>query len=221
MVEQISVWLRPDSSGKGRPAVHDREQITVAAIAIADVHGLDAVSMRKVGERIGGGAASLYRHIENREELLELMMDAVCGEYRLSAPSDDWLTNCVDLASQAKGIMVRHRWVPELLLVRPTLGPRSLELMEYFLDILAAVPAPSGTKLEAFAMLTALTALSALSPAPSMLEAQMSFLAHTMQNGHYPHLAAAFANAAPALPEAQRSERLLRTMLTGLLAIRD
>src|SRR5437764_8785599 len=64
--------------------------IAAAAVAIADREGLDAVSMRRVAARLGTGAASLYRYLESREDLLDLMVDATGAEYVFTAPTGDW-----------------------------------------------------------------------------------------------------------------------------------
>src|SRR5437763_6011780 len=70
---------------------HDQQQeIAAAAVAIADREGLDAVSMRRVAARLGTGAASLYRYLESREDLLDLMVDATGAEYVFTAPTGDW-----------------------------------------------------------------------------------------------------------------------------------
>ena len=217
MTEPLSIWLRPVPSGKGRPATHSRDQITKAAIALADADGLEAVSMRKVGEKIGAGAASLYRHVENREELLDLMLDSTAAEYQLRAVNDHWLDNVMELADQANAIMRRHPWLRQLLLIRPGIGPNTVEVMEFFLDLLADHPASSETKLEAFAMLNALTALHALSPTTAQLESQLVYLAHVVSAGQHPALARAFSEPQQSIPEAQRGARILRSMLTGLL----
>ena len=58
-----------------RPAQRSREEITAAAVAIADQDGLEAVSMRRVAAEIGTGAESLYRYLDNREDLLDQYSD--------------------------------------------------------------------------------------------------------------------------------------------------
>src|SRR4029079_12687901 len=85
------IWMRPENAATGRPAGHSRDEITAAAVAIADREGLDAVSMRRVAARLGTGAASLYRYLESREDLLDLMVDATGAEYVFTAPTGDWL----------------------------------------------------------------------------------------------------------------------------------
>src|SRR5215468_4033019 len=84
------IWLRPEHAAVGRPAQRSRAEVTAAAVAIADRDGLEAVSMRRVAAELGTGAASLYRYVETRDELLDLMTDEVAAEYSLPAPSGDW-----------------------------------------------------------------------------------------------------------------------------------
>ena len=151
------IWMRPENAATGRPARHSRDEITAAAVAIADREGLDAVSMRRVAARLGTGAASLYRYLESREDLLDLMVDATGAEYVFTAPTGDWLGDLLDIGEQARAIMRRHPWLPPLLTTRPVLGPNGLVLLEHGLEALAPHPASSAAKLEALGLLNAAT----------------------------------------------------------------
>lgn len=102
------MWLRPEQSGVGRPARRSRAELTRAAVHVADREGLDAVTMRRVAAELDTGAGSLYRYVENREELLDLMADHVAGEYRFAEPTGDWLADLVDVGLQARDIHRRH-----------------------------------------------------------------------------------------------------------------
>src|ERR1700727_1834999 len=112
-----SIWLRPERSCVGRPAQLSRAEITAVALRIADAEGLDAVSMRRVAAELGTGAASLYRYVETRDELLDLMTDATAAEYDLTPPPPghpgavDWLAGLVALGEQGRAILRRHRWL--------------------------------------------------------------------------------------------------------------
>src|SRR5580693_7893199 len=86
-----SIWMRPQRSAVGRPAQWSRAGITKVALQVADADGLEAVSMRRVAAELGTGAASLYRYVETREDLLDLMTDAISAEYELAPPSSNWL----------------------------------------------------------------------------------------------------------------------------------
>jgi AcrR family transcriptional regulator len=213
-MESELIWMRPEKSGVGRPASRSRAEITEAAVRVADHDGLDQVSMRHVAAELGTGAGSLYRYVETRDDLLDLMADHVCGEYELGEPSGDWLTDLVDLGLQAREIYRRHPWLAELVLTRPVVGPNGIDVTEYYLAVLAGHPAPDGDKLVAWAMLSAIVASAARSEA-SPVDALRSarYVDHVAAQGNHPHLAALDVGRVDTdpLPTA------LRRVLSGLL----
>jgi AcrR family transcriptional regulator len=87
----------------GRPAERSRAQVTAAAITVADQGGLAAVTMRRVAGSLGTGAASLYRYVATRDDLLDLMAGSAGAEYVLAAPSGNWLADLLDVTGQARG----------------------------------------------------------------------------------------------------------------------
>jgi AcrR family transcriptional regulator len=213
--------MRPERAGAGRPALRSRAEITAAAIGVADADGLDAVSMRRVGTELGTGAASLYRYVETRDDLLDLMSDATAAEYTLGAPTGDWLADLVALGEQQRGILRRHPWLTGLVLGRPVLGPNGLALLEHFLEVLAPHPAGLSAKLEAFAMLNSVTATFVqheLTGDSELQERNAAYLGHAVASGQHPRLAALLAQAAPGPVEpADRYGDILGRILTGLL----
>lgn len=229
------IWMRPAHRGGGRPAQRSREQITAAAIAIADAGGLDAVSMRAVAAALGTGAASLYRYVETRDDLLDLMTDAAGGGYAFGAPTGDWLADLVAVGEQARSLMGRHPWLPALVITRPVLGPNGVVLLEHVLGLLAPCPAGLAAKLDAFALLNAVTALFALNEqggGPGTARSA-AYLAHVLAGGRHPRLAELLAPApadlaaagGPAGPEgpegedaADRYSGIMTRILSGLLA---
>src|SRR6516164_2679231 len=177
------IWMRPEHAATGRPARRSREEITAAALAIADRDGLDAVSMRRVAADLGTGAASLYRYLQTRDDLLDLMIDAAGAEYAFTAPTGDWLTDLLDIGEQARAIMRRHPWLPPLLTTRPVLGPNGLVLLEHGLEALAPHPAATAAKLEALALLNATTALfvqNELADGPDQQQRNAAYLHHAL-----------------------------------------
>jgi AcrR family transcriptional regulator len=223
--------MRPERAATGRPAGHSRTEITAAAIAIADREGLDAVSMRRVAAGLGTGAASLYRYLETREDLLDLMIDATGAEYAFTPLTGDWLADLLDIGEQARAIMRRHPWLPSLLTTRPVLGPNGLALLEHGLEALAPHPAATAAKLEALALLNATTALfvqNELADGPDQQQRNVAYLRHALVAGHHPRLAELLA-APPALPgtsppeaaanPADRYRDILARILSGLLAL--
>src|SRR5580658_6298875 len=120
---RLAIWMRPERAAAGRPARRSREEITAAAVALADREGLPAASMRRVAAELGTGAASLYRYLDTRDDLLDLMTDSAGAEYILGPPTGDWLADVVDIGQQARTIMKRHPWLADLVPRRPALGP--------------------------------------------------------------------------------------------------
>lgn len=220
-----SIWMRPERAAVGRPAQHSRAEITAAALAIADAEGLDAVSMRRVAAGLGTGAASLYRYVDTREELLDLMTDAVGGEYDLPPPSGDWLADLVALGEQARDILRRHPWLPGLVMARPALGPQGLVLLEHVLTVLAGHPADPRTKIEAFGMLNGITAAFVqheLAGGSELQQRNAAYLQQALASGEHPRLAGLLsAEPAPTGPEPAEPgdgyAGILGRILTGLL----
>ncbi|HVK22023.1 MAG TPA: TetR/AcrR family transcriptional regulator [Actinokineospora sp.] len=102
--------------------------IIAAGIAIADGDGLDAVSMRKVAERLGVGAMSLYRHVQGKDDLTALMVDSVHGEpydndIDAATKSGDWRAAMRFVAERNWALYERHPWLLDIRSSRPTLGP--------------------------------------------------------------------------------------------------
>ncbi|MFC7531665.1 TetR/AcrR family transcriptional regulator [Actinoplanes sp. GCM10030250] len=214
----MPVWLRERRTGIGRPAERSRAEVTAAAIALADREGLAAVSMRRVAAELGTGAASLYRYVDSRDDLLDLMTDEVAGRYALPAPGGPWLPGLLEVCRQGRELMLRHGWLPELVLTRSALGPHGTDLLEHVLAVLAEHSATVGRKLEAFAVMNTLTAalaLNELNGSSSARQRQGAYLAHAVATGRHAHLAAALTSG-PLVP-APRFEDTVSRVLVGLL----
>jgi AcrR family transcriptional regulator len=214
------IWMRPEHAATGRPAQRSRAEITAAAIAIADAEGLDAVSMRRVAAELGTGAASLYRYLDTREDLLDLMTDFAAAEYAFTAPSGDWLADLAGIGEQARVIMRRHPWLAPLVTNRPVLGPHGLALLEHVLLVLSAHPADYTAKLEAFAMLNAITALfvQAELGGPAAQRRNAAYMFHAVSAGGHPQLARLLSQAPPAAAEPDdRYHGILTRVLAGML----
>jgi AcrR family transcriptional regulator len=220
-----NIWMRPERAAAGRPAGHSREQITEAAIRIADRDGLDAVSMRRVAADLQTGAASLYRYVESREDLLDLMIDATAAEYAFGPPSGDWLADLLDIGEQARAIMRRHRWLPSLLLTRSVLGPNGLVLLEHTLEALDVHPAGIAAKLEAFGALNAAAALfvhNELTGGSDRQQRNAAYLRYALGTGRHPRLAELLVPEmalppGPAPDPQDRYRAILARILAGLL----
>ncbi|MFD4910613.1 TetR/AcrR family transcriptional regulator C-terminal domain-containing protein [Kitasatospora purpeofusca] len=220
------IWLRPERTGRGPRPAHSRASIAAAAIAVADAEGMDAVSMRRIAAALGAGTMSLYNYVPKKEHLLDLMLDAVAGEYDYSGltPTGDCRADLRGLAHEQLAALRRHPWVPALVIARPGIGPNALRYTEHFL----AVTEPSGldgtARLEALALLTGFVCQFAqyerTAAAGAKWQADLAgYLGRAAASGEFPHLAAAFATAGPAAdsPDAV-FDRSLDRVITAALA---
>lgn len=104
-----------------------RERVLRTAVAIADEHGIDAVTMRRVGDELGAEAMSLYHHVANKNDLLDGVVDLVAGEINEVVDALDatgpWKPVVRARILAAREVLLRHRWAPRLLATRATLSP--------------------------------------------------------------------------------------------------
>jgi AcrR family transcriptional regulator len=137
-MEQI-VWTRAGGQSRGPQPSLTLEQIAAAAVGIADREGLDAVSMRRVAAELGCGTMSLYRYVRTKDELHDLMRDAVAGE-RPDPPAGlpgDWRTGLRVVAQAMRANALRHPWLPALIVGRAAFGPNEMAGTEAILAMLA------------------------------------------------------------------------------------
>ncbi|GIE99031.1 TetR/AcrR family transcriptional regulator [Paractinoplanes rishiriensis] len=133
-----SVWTRPPRSRSGQPTL-SREQIVRAAIELLDAEGTGGLSMRRLGTRLGSGATSLYWHVANKEELLELTVDEVLGECYVPEVGDTSWRIGVSIATQGMRLMIlRHPWVMSMFGTKPTIGPNAMRNGERMVALLLA-----------------------------------------------------------------------------------
>ncbi|WP_037604334.1 TetR/AcrR family transcriptional regulator [Streptacidiphilus rugosus] len=118
------VWERPEPQERPTPAPLSRDRIVRAAMGLADADGLEAVSLRKVAAALGVGPMRLYGYIDTKDELLDLMVDAVYAEIR--PEGDDWRAALRSVAETTRAAAHRHEWFADLLGGRAQLGPNSL-----------------------------------------------------------------------------------------------
>ena len=103
-----------------------RAQLVGAAIDLADMGGIESLSMRKLSQQLGGAPMSLYNHIANKDDLLDGMIDAVFSEIELPSGEDSWKTAMRQRAISIRTILSRHRWAIALMNARTSPGPATL-----------------------------------------------------------------------------------------------
>ncbi len=120
------------------------DSIVVAAMDLLDGEGLDAVSMRRVAQKLGTGAASLYAHVRNKDELHALVLDAVIGEVAVPEPEPGrWQEQIKDFAREQLRVFVGHPGIAQVVLRNPApTGPHALRVTEALLGLLRGAGLP-------------------------------------------------------------------------------
>lgn len=102
------------------PTTCRRAEIVAAAVRIADAEGVDAVSMRRLADELGVATMTPYTHVESKDELIDLMRDAVAAEMILPEPvPDDWREALRAIAHKTKDAFEAHPWSLDITSRRP------------------------------------------------------------------------------------------------------
>jgi AcrR family transcriptional regulator len=113
-----------------------RERVIGAAVALADEEGIDAVSMRRVGQSLGVEAMSLYNHVDSKDDLVAGMVDSVAAAWRLPSTEGPWREELESAAESAARAIVAHPWAATLMLTPDHVGPARLGFMDAVLAVL-------------------------------------------------------------------------------------
>ena len=106
-----------------------RERVLRAAVAYADEHGIEELSMRKLGAELGVEAMSLYHHVKNKDEILDGMVDVIVEEIQIAEPEGVWQEALRHQILVAREGVRSHPWLPGLLDSRKQM---SLPVIKYF-----------------------------------------------------------------------------------------
>lgn len=138
MTTEELLWR--DGGGRPRRGL-SLEAVVRAGIEVADAEGLAGLSMRRIAERLGFTTMSLYRHVPGRDELVELMRDAVMAELQPAPPSEPgdgagWREALETYARQGWELRRRHLWLAEIRGTRRLPGPHAVAWYDYALGAL-------------------------------------------------------------------------------------
>ncbi|WP_329091508.1 MULTISPECIES: TetR/AcrR family transcriptional regulator [unclassified Streptosporangium] len=123
-----SVWTREQRTAKS--PLLSRAQIVRAAMELLDAEGLDALSMRRLGTKLGSGTTSVYWHVANKNELLELVLDEVYGEFTvLDVQETTWRNAASSFAYGIRQALFKHPWVMSFIGTTPAIGPNAMRMM--------------------------------------------------------------------------------------------
>ncbi len=104
----------------------NRDRVLRAALELADEGGIGALTMQRIGRRLGVEAMSLYRHVRNKDDILDGIVDLVFAEIELPADRSSWRTGAPGRSISARAALRRHPWAITLMESRMAPGPATL-----------------------------------------------------------------------------------------------
>jgi AcrR family transcriptional regulator len=137
-------WQRVPERGRSRRKEPiTRDAIVATALRLLDRDGLDELSMRKVADELGTGAASLYWHVGSKEGLLDLVFDEVIGEHHIPDPEPErWADQLKEIAHDMRRVILGHRDIVRISIGRIPMGPNAMRYSERVLAVLRAGGVP-------------------------------------------------------------------------------
>jgi AcrR family transcriptional regulator len=128
-----------------RPAKNPlgRDQIVQAALRIVKAEGIDGVSMRRIAAEFDTGPSSLYAHVTNKDELLQLMFDEVCGMLEIP-PLDPprWKEQVLEIARTSHNVLLDHNDLARAALATIPTGPNALRASDAMIGMMVAGGVP-------------------------------------------------------------------------------
>jgi AcrR family transcriptional regulator len=113
-----------------------RDRVVAAAVELADAGGLGALSMRTLAEHLGSAPMSLYRHVANKDDLLDAMIDVVFAEAEVPSGQKDWKSEMRARAMATRAALSRHPWANGLMETRTNPGPANSRYHDAFMGCL-------------------------------------------------------------------------------------
>jgi len=152
------LWGRRERGKRGpRPGL-SAEAIVDAAVRIADAEGLEAISMARVAAELGFTTMSLYRYVDSKDELLQLMFNASAfGAESIVLEGDDWRSRLRSWSIIQRDMLDRHPWITQMRMAAPPLAPNSLHFVERALEALDGTGLADAEKMRAIGLISSYT----------------------------------------------------------------
>ena len=113
-----------------------RQRVLEAAVDLADRHGIESVSMRRLGQELGIEAMSLYTHVRSKDDLLAGMVDVVIGQIPVRRNRGDWKSSLRRTVLSARSVILRHPWAPRIIETLADPGPAGIRHYDTVIGIL-------------------------------------------------------------------------------------
>ncbi len=187
-------WGLGETTNRGPKPKQSTERILAAAIRLADDEGLGGLSMAALAKPLGLATTALYRYVDSKETLIELMIDAAVGRPPANAPSSGWSDNARSWALALMDVYAGHPWLSDVVITGMPRTPNNLEWIESLLESLADSPLAESERLSAALMLqgTVRSYAAMMRSLPEGADANASFieLLPTLGAGAYPRFIA-------------------------------
>lgn len=163
--------VRPAS---GRPRTGRRsghaltpERIINAAIALIDADGIDALSMRDLGRKLGSSTMAVYRYFESKDQLLDAVIDQVVGAFEPAGIEGDWVTKARAMSLRVRATMLAHPELADLIGREFRRSPTSLRVNAHMIEELDGAGVPTAMLAQTY------WAISSYTTGYALLEAQV------------------------------------------------
>ncbi|MGP2442929.1 TetR/AcrR family transcriptional regulator C-terminal domain-containing protein [Streptomyces sp. JW3] len=141
--------MAPQADAAARPRTPlSRKRVLDTAVALADEGGVDALSMRRIAQALGVVPMALYKHVANKNELLDGMIDVLLGEIDPPAASTDWQTVVRRRVLSARRMLLRHPWAAEVIEARMKARATPSPAMLAYLDSMVGAFRAGGFSLD-------------------------------------------------------------------------
>ena len=186
--------MAPTTKRRASSAPLSRERIVATAVELADAGGFDSLSMRNLAEELDAGTMALYRHVANKEDLLDDMVDVVFAEMYPPAIGGDWKGELRERGVSARAALQRHPWAVGLMETRMQPGPASATHHNATMGCLREAGFPFRDAVHAYSLLDSYTYGFALQEQTIPFEtpegsADMATTTVGERGGDYPYLA--------------------------------
>ena len=193
------IWTRPPKEKRERPT---REAIVAAATDLADTHGLDAVSIRRIAAALQTRPMDLYGHFARKDELIDLMADQAAAGAVLDQIPRHWRDALAAIAHALRAVCLAHPWIVTAAGRQALIGPNVIRHVEQSLQATAALGLDWTTRLAIWRAVDSYTMGHAhLSPGrdhnqgntahdPGWRAAAEAYLQGLADSGNFPNLAA-------------------------------
>jgi AcrR family transcriptional regulator len=121
-----------------RRAPLNRDRVLRAAVALADDAGIEALNMRHLAHELGVVPMALYKHVANKEQLLDGMVEVIVGEIDPPMPAADWKAAIRQRILSARQALLRHRWASQVIESRTNAPPVVLDYMDSLIGMFRA-----------------------------------------------------------------------------------